>query len=101
MSEPAGVPVKPAERLFRFFRRGAVLHGDKFFSNAHGICSAGVPPAVVTASSGLGEIDASPSLNLRDGMAIVRRVPPRLVEFQLPLNVVQQPAGAEPEEFCL
>src|SRR5207253_11142375 len=66
------------------------------------IGSAGVPPAVVTACSGLGEIDDSPSLiRLRDGMAIVRRVPARRVEFQLPLNVVQQPAGAEPEAFRL
>src|SRR5262249_6662440 len=33
--ETVGVPVEPAKRFFRLFRRGAVLHGDKLFSDAH------------------------------------------------------------------
>ena len=40
MSEAAAMLIEPGKSFFRVFRRGAVFHGDEFFSNAHiGSCA--------------------------------------------------------------
>jgi hypothetical protein len=69
------VKVQPGEDLFWILGSWAVFHGDELFGDAQ--------------MSGI--------TTLRQGMAIVRRIAPGRVVFQLPFNVVQQPARSETE----
>src|SRR4051812_9683841 len=39
MSETPVMTLEPGHRLLRIFRRGAVLHADEFFGDAHCLCT--------------------------------------------------------------
>ena len=84
MSEAAVVTIQPCKSLARVFWRGAVLHGHKFFDNAH--------------SSLLNSFVTKPGFRcLRNRVAIIRRISTRRVVLQLPLDIRQHAAGAKPE----
>ena len=75
VAEAALVVVEPGERFFRIFRRGAVFHGNEFFSDAHK-CRRGRPRPCV------------PVRKLGNGMAIIRRIAPGCVMLELPFDVI-------------
>ena len=75
MPEPAAVRIQPGQGLFGIFGRRTVFHADELLSDTH--------MSVIT--------------TLRQRMAIVRRITPGRMVFQLPFDVVQQPARSETE----
>ena len=90
-SKAAAVFVQPRFRFFRIFRSGPVFHADEFFSDAHRftrVCSGHSRPAPLITTS---------SLSKR--VTILRGISSCRVMLQLPLDVPQQSARAEAEQF--
>ncbi len=97
--KPAMVPLQPRNRFLRIFRRGAVLHGVELFRNAHSVsfqssrpkCSAGL-------QTGCRAGVLARTCCLRDRMPVRRRVVPGQMMLQLPLDIAQHAAGADPKQ---
>ena len=83
MSEAPVVPVEPAQRLARILRRRAVIHGHKFFDDAHSFR----PGSRSAESSDSG-----------DRMTIVCRVPSRCMVLKLPFDIRQHATDANAEQ---
>src|ERR1700730_7622374 len=85
MSQTPFVPVEPSQCVAWIFRRRTVLHGHKFFNDAHWFRLDSLPGNATSA--------------LRDRMAIFCRVSTRCMVGELPLDVSQHAADAKAEEI--
>src|SRR5258708_30935359 len=80
VSKAPAMAIQPGQRLFGIFRRWAIFHREELLGYAH---STRLTPS------------------LCDRMTIIRRIPASNTVFQLPLNIVEQSAGAKAEEVRL